>query len=775
MDFGKFWGGKATPYQIEQSLRFPGNAYLYRTPGSNFSGSGRTYTTSFWVKRSKLDSENYMFAAGTGGSFYSGLTWNTSNYGSWNYVKNDGMRPFFEAGAMYADPSAWYHFVVVANTTSSTSSQRDRFYINGVEYTYFPVWKNESSQNQSLPWMGSTATHYIGSAYNGQSPLDGYMAEFQVVDGQALAPTAFGEFDSNGVWRPIPYGGSYGNQGFYLKFDPSASNGIGHDHSGNGNHWSSTGFTPTNTTNPRFQDVVYDTPTNNFATFDPLYNYESNAGIFEGNLKTDTNSGTNVQNTTLAVKEGKYYIEFYCEVSNTVPFKLGIQDMTGRRPSHPENNTWTLMFQGSGSNYIFQDGSWSNPGSSSTSFGNGDYVGLALDADARTCRLYKNGSQIANINFSSYWAAGERWLSFFHCYAAGSGAAVAWINCGQQPWKYSPPTGYKALCTNNLPAPTIKDGGDYFKALTYQGNGGTLSVSGVGFAPDFVWIKNRTAGRNHQLFDTSRGAGKTLYSNLSNSESTNQSGGYLSSFNTDGFTVTGGVGDVNANDPYVAYCWKKAAGVFDIVTYNGTNSAQSISHNLGVVPKLMIIKCRNANSSWQVYHHRLGNRHASFLDQNGVGVNNDNSRWNSTTPTSTHFTVGTDGGMNGSGRTFVAYLFAEIPGYSDFNYYKGNGNSPNGPCKYTGHTPAFTILKSWNENSNWIISDKARVTYGNPINKWLRADTADTESTDNISDFNSQSIKRRNGNHVNSSYEYFTISFGSIPVGGTDTTPAPAR
>jgi hypothetical protein len=247
----------------------------------------------------------------------------------------------------------------------------------------------------------------------------------------------------------------------------------------------------------------------------------------------------------------------------------------------------------------------------------------------------------------------------------------------------------------------------------------------------------------------------------------------ISSFDSNGFTLNGNAADTNASGSnYVAWCWKKASGIMDIVSYSGTSSAQTISHNLGVVPGMILIKCRNANASWQMYHKMMGNQSSIFLDSNSTAVTGDNTRWNSTSPTSTQFTVGTDGGMNSSGRNYIAYLFADIPGYSDFQLYKGNGSSTDGPYVYTGHKPAFVMIKGRNEQSNWILQDNARSPY-NPRDVWLAADINSTETTADISDFLSNGIKRRNGNHVNSSYEYITISFAEKPFGGSNVAPCP--
>jgi hypothetical protein len=226
----------------------------------------------------------------------------------------------------------------------------------------------------------------------------------------------------------------------------------------------------------------------------------------------------------------------------------------------------------------------------------------------------------------------------------------------------------------------------------------------------------------------------------------------------------------------VAWCWKKQAGSFDVVTYSGTSSAQSIAHSLGVAPKFMIVKCRNATSSWQVYHHYLGNQAAMFLDQTSTGVRNDNTRWNSTSPTSTHFTVGTDGGMNGSGRTFVAYLWAEVPGFSSFGAYRGNSNTTGGPFIYTGLRPAFIMAVPITYGDNWVMVDSARDTYNNNANKYLLASSTNAEATSSsvVFDMLANGFKIRNTGW-NSNHTYIYMAFAEHPLGGANVSPGPAR
>lgn len=797
MDFANYWfssGAGGGGYQITNSLRFRGSQYLRRTPSS--SGNGQTHTTSFWAKRTEIDTDRYLFGAGNGGSFYSGFTFNSSGEGGWNYVKNDGMRPFFEAGNSFLDPSAWYHFVVVADTTQSNGSLRDRFYINGVEYRNFPVWQNVSNQNQSLPWLGSTAPHYVGSIYNGQSPLRGFMAEFHCVDGQALAPTEFGEFDDNGVWVPIEYTGSHGSQGFYLDFsDPS---NIGADRSGNNNNFTPTNFDLSNSSSLTY-DGSLDSPTNNMHVWNPYFvTNQSNSNQLgtltlapEYNLLRATQGGNLTRggySTGALWPGGKYYWE--AEQGPNWGGQAGCKSMIGFGVTRATQNISTSLSQwiwygllwegtglGQGSSLtatIYWNGSAQSTISLSNDWRPGRVAGIAIDTTATTNNvlLYVNGTQVGTGSFNFGALPFEARRQQIYTAIGSQPNQFTYLNSGNLPFKYTPPSGYSEPGTANLPDMAVPNPGELFNCVTYTGNGGSQSITGVGFQPDMVWIKNRTGGNSHSLFDVVRGANRDLSPNQSIAETTNNSNGYLSSFNTDGFTLANGGGDTNGNgNGYVAWCWKEQSGVLDIVTYSGTSSAQNISHNLGAVPAVMIIKARNANSSWQVYHQHQGNQFAVFLDQNSLGVSGDNTRWNSTSPTSTQFTVGTDGGMNGSGRTFVAYLFAEINGFTAFGKYKGNSQTN---FVYTGFRPAMIITKNVSTGDNWNIYDKARNPY-NPVNKVLYPDLANSEDTLNNSvDF------LANGFYLddyanNSNQDYIYMAFAEHCFGGGNVGAAPAR
>jgi hypothetical protein len=252
LNFPSFFNAQVN-YEIEQSLRFDGSSHLNFTPSSTAS-TRRQMTFSFWSKHDGTYNIDGVFTSGTA-SFYDSIVFDGDTCAT--AIANSGatgLGAVLYPAARLRDPSAWLHYVMVLDTPNATAGDRLRIYINGERVTAFassPVAADpDPGQNYDTKYWNTTATHRLGSAAFSGSPdrfFSGYLAEVHCVFGSALDPTDFGEFDNNGVWRPIAYTGSYGTNGFYLKFDPSATNGIGHDHSGNGNNFTASGFTTSGT------------------------------------------------------------------------------------------------------------------------------------------------------------------------------------------------------------------------------------------------------------------------------------------------------------------------------------------------------------------------------------------------------------------------------------------------------------------------------------------------------------------------------------------------
>jgi hypothetical protein len=388
---------------------------------------------------------------------------------------------------------------------------------------------------------------------------------------------------------------------------------------------------------------------------------------------------------------------------------------------------------------------------STTTFGatlpSGSLVGVAWDGDA-------NKNMVRQSKFvASEWQpfCGKQaqqnsgTISTASYFAVKSyNSSVVNLNTGGKGFTYTPPTGFVALATQNLPAPTIADPSAYFNTVLYTGTGATQAITGVGFQPDFVWIKSRTSAYFHRLQDSVRGATKEIYSNATSAEVTDAT--TLSSFDSNGFTVETQAGYNASLEPYVAWCWKANGAAssntdgsitssvsanttsgFSIATYAGNSTAgATIGHGLASVPKFAIFKRRDTTGNWLTYHHSIGNTDALFLNLTNAKAASV-QYFNNTSPTSSLMTFGINGDVNQTGFNYVGYLWAEVEGFSKFGSYTGNGSAA-GPFVYTGFRPAFVIIKRTDGASdNWIISDSVRNPF-NPTSAWLFGNLSDAES-----------------------------------------------
>ena len=443
----------------------------------------------------------------------------------------------------------------------------------------------------------------------------------------------------------------------------------------------------------------------NYPVLNPLNRIYGNPSTSDGNLKGTSSSGDAFLAASMFCPlSGSWYAE--C----TVTAKSGALTVEMRAASI-------------GTAYSYNSDTGAITGTTAgATFTTNDVIGVAFDYSAQTIKFYKNGAlqgtspsitQTLQITFTNY--------------IPNTSTAVAW-NFGQRPFAYTPPTGFKALNTLNLPEPTILKGNQYFDATTYTGQNTSLSVTNSGsMQPDFVWIKKRNGATDHNLVDSVRGTDKNLISNSAAAESTVAR---LTSFDSGGFTLAGAFDNTNlSGSTYVGWQWKEGATQgFDIVTYTGTGVARTVAHSLGVAPSMMIVKNRTTAvaGAWPVYHQAIGATNYLFLDltdaQSSVAT-----PFNDTAPTSTVFSV--DGGdrVNKSGNGIVAYLFAEVAGFSKFGSYTGNG-SADGPFCFTGFLPRWVMIKRTDSTGDWYIWDTARNTF-NLMTQVLFADLSAAEST----------------------------------------------
>jgi len=946
-------------YEIDNSLRFndDDSAYLSRTPSS--AGNRKTWTWSGWVKRGNIT---------LGGSNHQTIFSSAASNDQIRWRSTDdqleiiiGGAVYLETSAVQRDTSAWYHILFVVDTTIASPSgtnQRFKLYINGSQVTAFGT-ETYPALNATFSFNDAVVHNLSRSAFDANRYLDGYLAEVNFIDGQALTPSDFGETGDYGEWKPIEYTGTYGTNGFYLPFSGTTAHNFaaansnhleavstnkitswmgGADQGGYvstlisgdfdiswtidttspqagdayrwgvfeassvgsfnayvtlppSNYWVGeygnastlntrnntdglwTGssslstsdvvkmtrvgstikfyinnsayhtFTSTSsadmyfyvasgqkdtmvitTKNITFNDVngasdptplvniasiggdhsgnsndflaksldsnskTLDSPTNNFATWNPLNLQVVAATLSEGNLKAVTPaSGNGLTMGTIAASSGSWYWEVLAQSAPSDTVSIGIKDVTDY------NFGWLGSQSG---DYSYRNNGQKANNNTSVSYGatytSGDIIGIKLDLTAGTITFYKNNvSQgVAYSGLTSEYVAAMSDLT------GGSGTFV--VNFGQDSsfagnktaqsntddngygdFYYSPPTGFLALCTANLPEPTVVPS-EHFNTVLYTGNATAKSITGVGFQPDFLWNKTRSAHQNHFVYDVIRGVNKELRTNNNTAEGTNDG---VTSFDSDGFSV-GSSNDCNeSGQTYVEWCWKangsgssntdgsitstvsaNTDAGFSIVSYTATGtSSASVGHGLSKAPEMIIQKSRTTTNYWATYVPTIngtGSVKFNGTDAAHIGV----WYWNNQNTTNSVFYVNNNH-TNISGDD-IAYCFHSVEGYSKVGSYTGNG-STDGTFVYTGFRPAYVMVKRTDAaGHDWQLYDVKRDPY-NGMNHTLRANTSTPEQVNSSYpfDFTSNGFKLRVtwGDLNTSGGNYIFIAFAENP------------
>jgi hypothetical protein len=533
-----------------------------------------------------------------------------------------------------------------------------------------------------------------------------------------------------------------------------------------------------NTTVAPGNDSLVDTPTSygtdtgaggevrgNYCLNSPLDN--GGVTLTNGNLDVSFGTAARSARATFGMSSGKWYWE--ATTTNTISNHVGIAKSGMNLTNYPgaDANGWSHGLNG----YKYNNGSATLYGSS---FSVGDVIGTAFDADAGTLTFYKNGVSEGTA-FTSLTSG-----PYFPVVGTnGTGGALS-FNFGQRPFAYTAPSGFKALCDTNLPAPTIAQGSTVMDVKLYTGNGSTQTISGLGFSPDFVWIKSRNDTYSHRLLDTVRGATNVLYSNGTDAEATDASS--LTAFNSDGFTLGSTAGVNGSSTTFASWAWdagsttvtntqgsitssvraNPSAG-FSIVTYTGNATAgATVGHGLGVAPQFIIVKNRATSpTNWSIYHVSIGaTKRLTFTTAAEVTIS---SIWNNTTPGSSVFTLGDSSGVNETGISHVAYCFAPVAGLSSYGTYQGNG-SADGPFIYLGFRPAVVLVKMSSSTGNWTILDDKREGY-NVDNDPLYPNLSDAEGTTDLIDITSNGFKVRttDANFNTNAGTYIYAAWASSP------------
>ena len=590
--------------------------------------------------------------------------------------------------------------------------------------------------------------------------------------------------------------------------------GLGADSSGNHNTFAATNLVST--------DQMKDSPTNNFATLNPIYEDSSappaNVAFAQGNLSfTGTSGNFGVAYGTIPIPaSGKWYWEAYLEDGDVCG--VGIVTASGRENV---NNGWGMGAVTTAQGFTTQDTYVRNSESNTLTLGtgtpsNGDIYQLAIDADNNKVWIGLDNTW----NDSSGGTTGNPGSGANHTIALtfGSDAQIGFQRTSSSPntgmvvnfgadssfagnktaqgnadgngvgdFFYEPPSGFLALCSDNLPDPSIADPAVHFNTILYTGTGSAQSVTGVGFSPDMVWNKSRSAVLEHHLFDTVRGA--TKYFSVGQADAGATDANSLTSFDSDGFSLGSSATDNQTSGLMVSWNWKgggtavsnddgditssvsaNTTAGFSIVSYAGSGSAgDTVGHGLSQTPDLIIIKNRSAITNWVVNSPLIDStfvKWAMKLDL-AEAISADTTIWNSTAPGASVFTLGTAGESNRNNPdNYMAYCFHSVEGYSKVGTYTGNGDN-NGTFVYTGFRPMWVMAKCTDGSGSWLMTDSVRFPY-NVTDDPLFADesSAETNSSTYAIDILSNGFKCRgvnNDTNNSSGNAYLYLSFAETP------------
>ena len=756
-------------YPIANSLRFNGtNSQLTRPIVT--SGNTQKWTFSAFAKITNFPG-CVIFSAdngsGSGTDANTFLLWIKS---SGNIVVDLHFTQLLVTTQTFVDPSRWQHIVLAVDTTNATANDRVKLYVDGDEITSFST-RNNPSLNQAFAINNALYNQRIGFNTDSGSHMDGYLAEVNFIDGQALNNSNFAEFNANGIWVPKAYTGTYGNNGFYLNFaDGTNTTTLGNDASVNSNNCTLTGMTRAIGSTDCW---TIDTPTNNFCTINQPIGLATNGSVSNGGLELNQQfSGSlNTQAIgTTKVSSGKWFWELtltQATVPNNYEYFGVNYSATGVFTGYEPPSTILAVRRQNG-NKLQSSGIEQPYGSPGLV---GDVYGFALNIDDSTFTVYKNGVSMGVL--ASSLPIGE-YTPFVWLENGNTTSGHVNMNFGSAPlltgatfypnangyFKYAPPAGYKSLSSANFPIPTAQN-----------------------WNPGLMWFKQRSTTGNHTLIDPLR-TSAYLSTNTTNAEA--QAADMLLGYTPYEIDL-GSNALINTNGTsYVNWTWRAAnLGVadtsgtiasvvsanrlagFSIVTYTGTGMNDTVGHGLNVTPSMIIVKNRDSGAAgWPVFHKNMDTSAPAVY---GMLLNDTAARtsqptyWNSVAPTSSVFSVGTNALTNGSASKLVAYCFTDVPGYSKFGSYTGNG-SADGPFVYCGFRPRFVMVKSTSSLDYWVVQDSVR-SPSNAASYRIFPSLSDAEGIGSYVDFVSNGFKFRqglvNGNETSSTYLF--AAFAEVP------------
>ena len=713
---------------------------------------GKEFTIATWFQLNQIGVSEGLMCAGNGSGVYTSLRHDDDNK---IYFQTEAGSAILKTTAVYRD-MAWYHILVSVDTTQGAEADRVKIYINGVLATL-------TGTNPSLNFVydfNSANVHEVGDSYE-NGAFKGYVAQSLMVGSKSIQQGDFAitnflgtqTFGDNGS-QFIPKAHSdlltlvnAGSDNSFL-LDYSNSSALGTDSSDYTNTFTATSMAAANqTTNT--PSLVY-----------PVWNYlEASATLSNGNLNARSTTSQVAAQATQSVSSGKFYWEITANTSADQLFGItGEAVIYANRIAVTFSYTPTVFFYGVNGN-LYVNGTSS---SWDSAISVDDVIGIAVDFAAGKIWFAKNntwlqsGDPANGTSPASTFTVGTFTPSW--CAGGASGDRTGATDFGQLGFMYTPPTDFVSLTSSNLTAPSYQ-GIDYFKPLLYAGNGtaigsGGKAVTGTGFQPDFVWMKNRDQTDSHGLYDVVRGTTEQVESDNTSAETTESEG--LTAFGSDGFTV-GSLAQLNtSSENYVAWQWLGASGTstnevgtltstvsvagadhFSIVSYTGSGANTTVGHGLGAAPEMMICRELPGGDDWNVYHEYNTASPAGVtlrLDTSGA-TTTDGTLWNSTVPSSTIVNLGTSAETNQDSTAMILYCFRSVAGVCKVGKYTGNG-AADGPYIYIGFKPRYFIWKNADVARDWGIIDTATQTFNTGVLSsvlFANLDNADGDGTQGAS------------------------------------------
>jgi hypothetical protein len=776
---------QTSQYLIAGSLAFGTQGTMSRTnvtPTNN-----KIYTISFWYKNvdvnltTSTSSSTYILTAGATNDYI--LHQST---GELVIRINNGNS--FTTTPVFID-NVWFHVVVAVDTTQATAAAGLRIFVNGrlVPGTLSGSWV----QNAVPLFNNGTTVQYVGRISTGTT-YENLLTDLHFLDGvvpttttrtinqvSTTVLTMFGEYSATtGVWTPKAYTGSYGANGGLYKFtDTTSTSTLGNDTSGNGNNYTTASFTLTNDV---YQSPLYDSPTpyigsdgiarGNYDVFNSLtgrFAGDGNRGNFSKAKTLSTNSfGADATQVGLYDLTGG---DYYWEVPSPVTPSTNTDVMLG-----DYNDNYTALFN-----------------VSTTAGGVQTFGGFRFTNSSRLFERTTDGTNWTTVATVPA-ATATSWQRIFVSFLMSSGSSITY-NAGQRPFKWTIPSGYKSICTANLPTPSVVLGTDYVRMSNYTGTAATQSIdntsnsfTSTGLLPDIVWIFPNSASFNSVAYDVQQGVTKAIDLSATTAITTKATG--LTAFNSNGFSLGS---DTQANNNTTVYAAVQfVVNASSATNTNGTVSSSvrantslgtsivtftspasgtfTVGHGLNSAPEFIMLRSVSATgSNWFCYHVGLGN--TVYFPFNGPGSQTTSAIWNNATPSSTIVNFATSALI--ASNAYEMYCFNSVKGYSSFSYILTSSN----PTMFAfGFTPCIFINRqalAGSRSNVFYQATTADNNFNNPYNNvtdyWYAADVDTWKNTNFASSgmayyFLSTGCMIKNLNTANGTNLIY-MAWGSVP------------